>query len=475
MKQRHLVTGGFFLLLFLASQALMHTGCANIIPPSGGPKDTLPPVLLKSFPDDSTKGFKEKRIEFEFDEYIDVSNVQENLLVSPLPQANPVVEFKLKTMTVRLKDTLEPNTTYLLDFGNALKDYTEGNIKKGFTYTFTTGHYIDSLQLKGNVILAETGKVDSTLLAILHTSPEDSALVNKKPRYVAKLDGNGNFTFKNLPPGTFYLYALKNDNGMYRYLDSRQLFAFADSAIEVNGQNQPVTLYAYNEPDPEEAAKKSGAVPGRGTGKEGLDVARLRYKTTLTAGRQDILSGFTMTFETPLKTFDSTKIQLFSDSTFTPVPHSTFVLDSTATKIALQTSWIEGTQYHIIKDKDFAEDSLGNKLLKTDTLTFITKTKADYGSVRLRFSNLGLSQNPVLLIFSGRDLYQSHPLSGNEFRVELFVPGDYELRILYDTNKNGVWDPGAFFGQRRQPEMVKPIEKKINVKPAWQNEFDIAL
>ena len=185
----------FFLLviLFAIQQIIVLPGCANIIPPQGGPRDTIPPQLIKASPADSTRNFKGTRIIFSFDEFIDLQSIQENLLVSPLPKSNPFVESKLNTVSVRIKDSLESNTTYSLNFGNAIKDYNEGNVIKGFTYVFSTGPYIDSLELHGKVILAETGKTDSTLTVLLHSSADDSAVVNEKPRYITKLDGNGNF------------------------------------------------------------------------------------------------------------------------------------------------------------------------------------------------------------------------------------------------------------------------------------------
>ena len=123
----------------------------------------------------------------------------------------------MNTITVKLKDTLEPNTTYTLNFGNAIKDVNEGNILKNFTYIFSTGTYIDSLELRGKVLLAETGETDTTLTVMLHTNKDDSAVVKEKPRYIAKVGRQGNFDFQNLPPETFYLYALKDEGGTHRY------------------------------------------------------------------------------------------------------------------------------------------------------------------------------------------------------------------------------------------------------------------
>ncbi|RYG31659.1 MAG: hypothetical protein EOO01_35145, partial [Chitinophagaceae bacterium] len=180
-------------------------GCANIVPPQGGLKDTLPPEITRVSPRDSTKLFTGDRINFVFNEYIDLDNVQQNLIMSPLPASTPNVSRKLNTMTVKLRDTLEPNTTYAINFGNAIKDVNEGNVMKNYTYIFTTGQYFDSLQFAGKVILAETGEIDTTLTIMLHRSADDSALFKEKPRYVTKTDNTGSFRFRNLPGGTYYV------------------------------------------------------------------------------------------------------------------------------------------------------------------------------------------------------------------------------------------------------------------------------
>lgn len=468
----------FFLItiIFVTQQILVLPGCANIIPPQGGPRDSIPPQLIKASPADSTINFSGKRISFLFDEFVEIQNIFENLLVSPLPKINPVVESKLNTVTVRIKDSLEANTTYSLNFGNAIKDYNEGNVMKGFIYVFSTGKYFDSLELKGNVVLAETGKVDSTLIVILHTNAADSAVVNEKPRYISKLDARGNFVFKNLPPKTFYLYALKDDGGTNRYFSDKQLFAFADSPVVVQSKNAPVKLFAY-------ALKQAIVIPASpslniGNRKKLTSESkdnRLKYQTNLINNQQDLQGNFIMTFEHPLRSYDSSKIRLFTDSVFSPVADYKFEKDSSNKKLQLNVIWKENTLYHITLNKDFAEDSTGKKLLKTDTLSFTTKKQADYGSLQLKFLNLDLAKNPVLQFISNDIIYKSFPLAGSTFSQSIFLPGDYELRILFDENKNGKWDPGEFFGKQKQPEIVKPVERKISVKAAFKNEVDIAL
>src|SRR5690349_16984194 len=110
------------LCLFILAQLVTPLGCANMIPPSGGPRDSLPPVLMSANPKDSTKNFAGKKIVFQFDEFVEVDNPRENLLVSPVPKIDPTVEYRLRTVTVTIKDTLQENVTYSLDFGNAIRD-----------------------------------------------------------------------------------------------------------------------------------------------------------------------------------------------------------------------------------------------------------------------------------------------------------------------------------------------------------------
>jgi hypothetical protein len=455
------------------------SGCANIIPPSGGYKDTIPPLLVHATPGDSSKNFNANHITLTFDEFINLDNPHENLLISPVPKTEPVVEAKLRTVTVKLKDTLEPNTTYTFNFGNAIKDVNEGNPAKNFTYIFSTGTTFDSLTLSGHVILAETGKVDSTLAVILHKHGDDSAVANEKPRYATHLDSSGRFTFRNLPPGTFYIYALKNEGGSYRYLSERQLFAFADSPVVVNDHTEPITLYAYTEKTADEKTAThtptlTPQIGGRQKGVSGGTEKRLRLQTNLESGALDLLSNLVITSDQPLRKLDTTLIHFSTDSSFTPIKDYTITRDTTGKKLTLLYKWKENTLYHVIAEKDFAEDSLGRKLLKADTINFKTKKLSEYGSLRLRFRNLDLASNPVLLFVQNDNVIKSMALIGPELSVPVFLPGDYQLRILNDRNKNGKWDAGQFFGKHIQPEIVKSITRHINVKADWDNDFDIA-
>jgi Big-like domain-containing protein len=476
MRKFLLIPFSLIILLGLIS-VISDTGCANIMPPAGGYRDTIPPLLLKATPGDSSKNFNANHITLTFDEFINLDNPHENLLISPVPKTEPFVEAKLRTVVVRLKDTLEPNTTYTFNFGNAIKDVNEGNPAKNFTYIVSTGSTFDSLTLSGKVMLAETGRVDSTLAVILHKHGDDSAVVNEKPRYATHLDSSGNFTFRNLPPGTFYIYALKKE-GSYRYSE-RQLFAFADSAVVVGANNEPITLYAYTEIA---STEKTGPITptltpqigGRQRGATGGRENRLRLQTNLDNGQLDLLNNLIITSDVPLRKLDTSLVHFSRDSSFTPITDYTILRDTSGKKLTFQYTWKENTLYHLIAEKEFAEDTLGRKLLKADTLNFKTKKLSEYGSLTLRFTNLDLSANPVLLFVQNDNVVKSLPLVGSKINVPIFLPGDYQLRILNDRNKNGKWDPGQFFGKHIQPEIVKPVTRRINVKPNWDNEFDIA-
>ena len=460
-------------ILFILKIQFLTTGCANIIPPQGGFRDSIPPVLLKASPADSSTNFKANRITLTFDEYIaDVQTNRQTLIISPVPKRDPEIESKLRTVVVKLKDTLEPNTTYTINFGDAIRDINEGNISKNFTYIFSTGPVFDSLTLSGKVILAETGTPDSTLSVMLHKNGNDSAVASEKPRYVTRLDSSGNFTFRHLPAGTFYIYALKSEGGGYYYSSERQLFAFADSPVTLGAINKPITLYAYSE----KSTTTPTLTPQIGIKQRpGASEKRLRIQTNLSTGQLDLLNNFAINTELPLRNIDTSLIHLSSDSAFVPIKNYQLVVDSTRKKMTFQYNWKENTSYHLVLEKDFAQDTLGRKLLKTDTISFKTKRLSEYGSLKIRFRNLDLSTNPVLLFVQNGTVVKSVPLTSSILTEQIFIPGDYQLRILNDRNKNGKWDPGQFFGKHIQPEIVKPVTSrpKISVKANWDNDFDI--
>jgi hypothetical protein len=190
-------------------------------------------------------------------------------------------------------------------------------------------------------------------------------------------------------------------------------------------------------------------------------------------GRQDLLSNLDINFQEKLATFDSSKIVL-ADSNFKPLSNYRIVADTSFKKFTVEYPWKEGEYFRLVIQPDAFVDSSGKMLAKTDTIKFQTAAESEYGSVRLRFPTIDLSLNPVLQFTQNDKVVDSAALTSTEFYRKLYKPGDYELRILYDEDKNLTWTPGSF-ELKRQPEIVIRLPRKLTVKKNWDNEGEINL
>ncbi len=456
-------------IYLILALAVFLVSCGQQVAPTGGPKDSIPPKLVMAIPEVNAKNFKSDRIILYFDEYITLDNPFEKITYSPIPKINPSADGKLRTVTIKIKDTLEPNTTYSIDFGESIKDVNEGNILKNFNYAFSTGEYIDSAFFTGQVFLAETGLIDSTMVAVLHNNLDDSAVANAKPRYFARLKGDGSFLFRNLKPGVYNLFAIRDQNGDKKYDQPSELIAYLDNTVLV-GIDTSIVLYAF------EAERIDTSIVKKPTAKQAAkktEDRRLRFSNNLEGGRQDLLSDLIFTSEHPLKTFDSTKIQL-TDFEFKRIPSYSISKDSTNKKITIKTSWKEGEKYNLIIVKDLASDTLDNTILKTDTLSFNAKKESDYGSVDLKIENLDSALHPVVFLYKNSKTFLKQSLVKNRYRIKLFEPGDYEVKILFDLNNNGKWDTGDYW-KKIQPERVVARKKPISIRANWDNEILVDL
>ena len=441
-----------------------NSGCAQISAPTGGAKDTLPPHLVKASPELNTLNFKGSKISLSFNEYIDLQDLQSNLIISPLQKKSPTINANLKSISIKFKDTLLPNTTYSINFGNAIRDVHEGNILKDFTYVFSTGNIIDSLTLEGNVIMAESGKTDSTLMVMLYHNTADSAVLKTKPDYITRVEGNGNFKFNNLPNTDFKIYALKDGDGGKTYNSKTEIFAFRDTTVNSLKDTTAIILYAYAEQKTDN---------NKTTVLKAIPEKKLKYTSNLSVNTQDLLQPLELTFNNPLKKFDIQK-PILADTNYKPVSNFTLTMDSTGKKVSLKTTWLPGSAYYFILPKETAADSSGNMLSRSDTIHFTTKRVADYGSILLRFSNIDLAKHPVIQFLSGDELKFSYPIVSAEWSNKLFTPGEYFIRILYDLNNNGMWDPGNY-SKKIQPEKAIQLSDKLAIKADWDNERDIKL
>lgn len=449
---------------------IMANSCANMIPPSGGPRDSLPPRLVIANPKDSATNVKTKNILLTFDEFVSLQST-ENIIYAPVPKNLPQVDYKLRNVTVRFKDSLEENTTYSIDFGNSIIDVNESNVAKNFRYVFSTGPTIDFHTYDGKVLVAETGKVDSTLIVVLHKNTSDSAIKKLSPRFFTRIDGKGAFKFNNLPSGTFAAYVV-NGKSYNKTFDSSSLFAFRDSLVQIGSNSNRIdTFYAFTQSI---ITDKKATDPSSGLPPSLRDDKRLRYIAILDNGMQDLLSDFKMVFNRKVFSLDTGKVRL-TDNDDVLQKGYTVALDSLRKTFTLRYPWKENTTYKLVIQKDAALDSNATSLPKTDTLLLSTRKETEYGSVRFRFLNVDTSQHAVLQLFQNDEKVASYPINQNDIQIRRFKPGSYELRILYDENKNGKWDTGSFTPIKKQPEKVFYIPRQLNIRANWDNETTIAL
>lgn len=445
--------------------ASMFTSCANIIPPSGGAKDTIAPSLIAAFPKDSSLNFTSKKITLTFNEYVEAKDIQQNVIINPLPINLPTIEYKLQNVLISLKDTLEPNTTYTINFGNAIKDINEGNITNNKTYTFSTGKKIDNSKIGGKVILARDGKIDSTLIVVLHPNLNDSAVTKLRPKYLTKLNSEGAFLFTNLPKTTFNIFVLPNDYSK-KYDDTTKLFGYLNTPVAASDTPTQNTIYVYREAEP---AKQNTTQKLEQPDKSKED-KRLKYSLSLNNNKYDVLdSSLQIIFSRNivLKNIDSIALV---DTNYQKMQGYSLKLDSNKTNLSLKYNFQLNTKYILVLNKTAVADTNGMVLSKADTIRFLSFKQEDYGTVKLRIN--ATMENTVLQIFKDDKLQMSVPITTKEIKQNLFRAGEYEVRILTDDNKNNIWDTGNY-KQKKQPEKVITIKNKLIVRANWDNEMDI--
>ena len=222
MNKQQLITARIaVVLLFLGA---FFSRCAHIMTPDGGPKDTIPPVIIALNPDNFTTNFKANKVYIEFNEYVQIKDQNKEMFTSPAMKKMPLVATRGKGIVITIRDTLKENTTYAIDFGSAIRDNNEGNPLNAMRYVFSTGDKVDSLMCSGYT--ADSYKADSVsrtyiwfyIADSLPVTPDyDSTIFNRQPDVIARAQNNGIFIAQNLKPVDYRIYAFgdKNDNKMY--------------------------------------------------------------------------------------------------------------------------------------------------------------------------------------------------------------------------------------------------------------------
>lgn len=214
----------FFYLIFF-------TSCANIGSPSGGPKDSIPPVVVRTIPLLRGTNYSGKDVRLTFDEYILSDEIAENLVISPPMKKKPQIKMKGKMLIVEFQEELRKKATYSLDFKDAVADNNEKNPIKNLRFSFSTGASFDSLRVAGYVKNAFTQEPVDKALVLLHHQKEYTAFIDSVPDYIGRTNKEGFFMIDNLAPGSYRLYALTDADNSLTYNAKSELIAFADSLI----------------------------------------------------------------------------------------------------------------------------------------------------------------------------------------------------------------------------------------------------
>lgn len=240
----------YFRLIFFLSivSFLMVNGCASIQQPTGGPKDTIAPKILKEEPNNFSLNFKSSEIDIQLDEYFKLGNVGKEVSLSPDMEKQPDYRVKKKTLNIKLQDTLEANTTYTINFGDAIADYNEGNVLKNYVYVFSTGNRIDSLSITGTVLNAITKKPQLDATVFLFPTGRDTLFGKKKANVFTKTDSSGNFKLKYLKEGSYKIYAVyEKDGGDRIYNSTNEEIGFIEKPVELKKDVTGIELQLFKE------------------------------------------------------------------------------------------------------------------------------------------------------------------------------------------------------------------------------------
>lgn len=517
----------FLCLLFVVAMA----SCAKRGSITGGSKDTLAPVLKASFPKNGTINFNGREIKLVFDEYVKLKNINKNLIISPPMKTQPEISpyNASKIITIKLKDTLQANTTYSFNFGQSIEDNNEGNPYSQFKYVFSTGPYIDSLKINVKIKDALENKVDNFVSVMLYEVNEkfsDSTIYKESPRYITNtLDSLKIVTLENIKAGKYLLVALK-DNGNNKFNPNVDKIGFQkeyitipnDTVFEVelfkeklpfkalkptqgsnnrlimghegDGKNVKVTVKNGSEVIPSVVThfpkKDSVQIWMKPFKADSLHILVEKDKfikdftvkikkqkadtlsfTSNFSGVLPLRERFALNSSIPLIKFDKSKITVFNKD---------------SVSVAFDTEYDEFEQKLFVDFKKEELESYKIKLMpgaltdfyekQNDTIIYKigTKNATEYGNLRVLLENV--KRFPVIVELTDKDgKVKATEYSENSTTVDFIAlePAKYTLRLIYDDNKNKIWDTGSFM-EKRQTEEVVYFPKEIDVRSNWDVE-----
>lgn len=518
----------FFILSILAIATT--TNCARKGSPTGGPKDTLAPVMVTANPAYESTNFKAKKIKLNFDEYIKFKDLNKQLIVSPPLKHQSVITpvgTASKKIEIKIIDTLKENTTYSFNFGNSIVDNNEGNPLGSFKYVFSTGSYVDSLEVYGSVSDAfemETESEVSVLLYEIDDNYTDSIIYKEKPMYLTNTLDTIIFDITNIKPGTYQMIALKDANNNFTFDPNDDKIGFLNHPIEIPTDSvfvlelfKEIPTFKLKRP----IEKRIGKVIFGYTGpKEDLNIELLTetpdgfnsfvnkekdkdtlnfwytpfetdslqfrvrrdtldklYTVMLRTSKKDSLfveapiSGninpqdtFYLQSNVPMDNLDTSKITIFDHDTLA-VDFKT-ILSPSKTKLSIAFDRARNGKYQI---DILPEAFVGFYGKVNDTLQYILRTKdiEDYAVLELQLNN-PKNQSVIVDLITEKGAIEAQRFTNESsaFTFNDLSPKTYFIRIIFDANGNKKWDTGNFL-KRIQPEKVFYYPVEIKLKANW--------
>lgn len=510
---------------------LIFINCANRGNPDGGPKDETAPVIVKAEPDNYSTNFKGKEIKIYFDEYVKMKDLTKQLIISPpmttQPEITPIGSAS-KYITIKIIDTLQPNTTYAFNFGNSITDNNEGNPYPYYRYVFSTGDYIDSLTVKGKIIDALKRKPETFVSVALYevdSSFNDSVVYKKPPKYITNtLDSVTTFSIENIKAGKYMLMALKDNNGDNKFQQKTDQIGFYKRFIDVPTDSL-YTLKLFSE-DLDFNATRPKLISGekiafgyegdykdmqiaimsdtpedfisRITKDEKTDTLYYWYKPRMEVdsllfrvSKGDFEKDFTVRiseqkrdtltiksspsgsigFDEPFKISGSTPLLTFDDSKIT-------IIDKDSTHIDFNTKFDMIKNTYEVNFKKTEDNAYKIRILpeaftdffedKNDTLNYALKTrkKSEFGYVRFTLNN---AEYPIILQLTdekGVVKYEQYSTKPEQLDFFNLDSGKYFIRVVFDANGNKKYDTGSFL-KKIQPERVVYFEMDDAIRADW--------
>ncbi|AUP79898.1 Ig-like domain-containing protein [Flavivirga eckloniae] len=517
----------FILIVFLS---LFFINCANRGTPGGGPKDEDPPVIIRSLPGNYSTNFKGKEIKVYFDEYVKIKDLQKQLIISPpmstQPEITPIGGAS-KYITIKIHDTLEPNTTYAFNFGNSITDNNEGNPFPYYRYVLSTGDYIDSLSVNGNIVDALKTQPETFVSVALYevdSTFHDSIIYKETPKYITNtLDSLTTFSIENLKEGKYMLIALKDNNGDNKFQQKSDQIAFYKDFINVPTDSL-YTLKLFNE-TLDYRATKPRLISGekiafgyesdyRGMAinllsdvpsefeyritkdpkadslnfwyKPKLEVDSLLFNVThptfekdftvrISKQKRDTLiimsapNGI-IRYKEPVKISGSTPLISLDASKITLIDQDSIQVDFTTEFDTIANTY----SFNFNKKEDFAYNmqifpeafiDFFDDTNDTLNLSFKTKKESEYGYARFTLVN---AEYPLIVQLTDKDgkvEFEQFVENDEPLDFQNLNPKIYFIRVIHDANGNGQYDAGNYL-KKIQPENVSHFQE-IEIRADW--------